>query len=88
MMQENAHQATREPLEFIIHVFSLADVITVILLRMPYTHDVNMHLNNWIVLRNSRNIILEQIQSNTRKIQSPKPPEEVVRCSFGRTENV
>lgn len=33
-MQENAHQATQEPLEFIIHVFSLADVINVILLRI------------------------------------------------------
>lgn len=59
-----------------------------ILLRMLHTHDFNMRLNNWIVWRNSRDIIQEQIQTNARKIQSPKPAEEVVRGSFGRTESV
>lgn len=38
---KNAHQATKEPLEFIIHVFNSADVII-------------MHLSNWIVLRDNK----------------------------------
>lgn len=63
-MLENAPRATKEPQQKTIYhsrgFIYLADVIK-ILLRMLYTDNINRLLEDWIVLRWSRNTIKEKI---------------------------